>query len=444
MALKDLLSAIANDDHENKERALTALLPEADKPLDVHGNTYVHLLASHNSKLSSELLKILLEKGANPNVQNVHGQTPMHIACANQSFTSIHTLAAMKGDFFQKDNQGIPPLALIAVRSQKKDPLKLELFAALTAAFIVSSHIAKYALDKQSSSYLVAGLITLPELLSYGTMISQLMLAIQRKGISEVLNVGVQGWFWLYLAGWSPTVSNILHVLSVVRVSAVASSAFQGLRNAWKYKHWQPLRALRNGTVHAINLAHATHETVQEINQLGALLMRLHLSSQAQNLDQQIHESLKKQEKAIEDVVQLQQKIFKAGCESSSYKSINCKRLKVQLDAGTKHLEEVIKRVKELEAEIAQFVQMASKTPLDFLWEWLGQKPSAVEEAMNLLGVDKELYAADPKKAVNTAFRQYSRQWHPDKCKAAECADKFDQGTKAKDLLLKEQDKKGE
>lgn len=54
--------------------------------IDEEGNGSLHFLCS-NKKMSEELIVDLLEKGANANLQNHLGQTPLHFAALNPVFT---------------------------------------------------------------------------------------------------------------------------------------------------------------------------------------------------------------------------------------------------------------------------------------------------------------------------------------------------------------------
>lgn len=102
-----------------------------DKFLDVdiqanqHGFTALHLaVAFSDSEESEEIVKELLKRGANPNLQDNWGQTALHKAVNSSSLKTLELLLKHKADINIKNNNGYTPLQL-AVAESRLNKLKL-------------------------------------------------------------------------------------------------------------------------------------------------------------------------------------------------------------------------------------------------------------------------------------------------------------------------------
>ena len=80
----------------NEELLKTMLTHKADPNIqDIHGNTPLHL-AMRRKNL--DYGAILLAAGANPNIENYKGDTPLHIAAGSGLVKSIQLLLNSKGN----------------------------------------------------------------------------------------------------------------------------------------------------------------------------------------------------------------------------------------------------------------------------------------------------------------------------------------------------------
>ena len=77
---------------------------------DSVGNTALHVAAEMNE---SDMVRFLVNLGANTKCKNRSGDTPLHVAVRNNSFESAKILSAVKGDVFIKDSDGVTALQLI-------------------------------------------------------------------------------------------------------------------------------------------------------------------------------------------------------------------------------------------------------------------------------------------------------------------------------------------
>ncbi|KAL7302910.1 hypothetical protein TKK_0004139 [Trichogramma kaykai] len=81
-----LLCWICGDDHE-MAKLLFRVCAEVGKPLDINakdhvGDTALHVALMHGC--SQDLLRVLLERGADPNALNNSGASPLHYICQNR------------------------------------------------------------------------------------------------------------------------------------------------------------------------------------------------------------------------------------------------------------------------------------------------------------------------------------------------------------------------
>jgi ankyrin repeat protein len=74
------------------------------------GNTALHYLTMYNTETHLNALNLLLRYGADPNIQNDLGQTPLHLLNGSQMFMKTAYLVNMGAKINIKDNQGITPL----------------------------------------------------------------------------------------------------------------------------------------------------------------------------------------------------------------------------------------------------------------------------------------------------------------------------------------------
>jgi ankyrin repeat protein len=85
-----------------------ALLIERGAEVDAFGRGWMTGTAMHSavSRLQSDVVRILLEAGANPNVRQSAGWTPLHAAAMNGDLTSIELLLASGADATATNEEG--------------------------------------------------------------------------------------------------------------------------------------------------------------------------------------------------------------------------------------------------------------------------------------------------------------------------------------------------
>jgi ankyrin repeat protein len=85
-----------------------ALLIERGAEVDAFGRGWMTGTAMHSavSRLQSDVVRILLEAGANPNVRQSAGWTPLHAAAMNGDVTSVELLLASGADPNATNDEG--------------------------------------------------------------------------------------------------------------------------------------------------------------------------------------------------------------------------------------------------------------------------------------------------------------------------------------------------
>jgi ankyrin repeat protein len=85
-----------------------ALLIERGAEVDAFGRGWMTGTAMHSavSRLQSDVLRILLEAGANPNVRQSAGWTPLHAAAMNGDLASVELLLASGADPAATNDEG--------------------------------------------------------------------------------------------------------------------------------------------------------------------------------------------------------------------------------------------------------------------------------------------------------------------------------------------------
>jgi ankyrin repeat protein/serine/threonine protein kinase len=98
---------------------LLALFLEKDE----NDNTLIHKVVK--SKVNEQkIMKILLEYGANPNLKDVSGQTPLHLAIVDDKIEIVKLLLEYLVDYNLKDNLGNNPLTL-AIKKNRIEIVEL-------------------------------------------------------------------------------------------------------------------------------------------------------------------------------------------------------------------------------------------------------------------------------------------------------------------------------
>jgi ankyrin repeat protein len=111
-----------------------ALLIERGAEVDAFGRGWMTGTAMHSaaSRLQSDVVRILLEAGANPNVRQSAGWTPLHAAAMNGDLTSVELLLASGADATATNDEGrsVIDLATESGDEQTEDRIRSALQAA--------------------------------------------------------------------------------------------------------------------------------------------------------------------------------------------------------------------------------------------------------------------------------------------------------------------------
>ena len=111
-----------------------ALLIERGAEVDAFGRGWMTGTAMHSaaSRLQSDVVRILLEAGANPDVRQSAGWTPLHAAAMNGDLTSVELLLASGADVTATNDEGrsVIDLATESGDEQAADRIRSALQAA--------------------------------------------------------------------------------------------------------------------------------------------------------------------------------------------------------------------------------------------------------------------------------------------------------------------------
>ena len=83
------------------------VMPTDINAADEDGNTVLHVAAKVDD---AELVTYFIFKGADPELKNYEGDTPLHVAIKNNSFDAAKALSAVSSTLFSRDSSGLTAL----------------------------------------------------------------------------------------------------------------------------------------------------------------------------------------------------------------------------------------------------------------------------------------------------------------------------------------------
>ena len=102
------LGSSMNDDEESLHQLVSSLLINMSvDTVDREGTTLLQW-ASANGRL--DIVRLVISKGANPNLRDTYGNTALHNACYNGHLHIVQYLASNGSDLEARDNNGVRPL----------------------------------------------------------------------------------------------------------------------------------------------------------------------------------------------------------------------------------------------------------------------------------------------------------------------------------------------
>jgi ankyrin repeat protein len=84
---------------------------------DIHGNTLLHSAVRNNQV---RIVWLLLRKGINVDTQNNLGDTPLHVACKNGCMDALEELYRKGAKMQSKNNEGRTPLSYLSSKQKER------------------------------------------------------------------------------------------------------------------------------------------------------------------------------------------------------------------------------------------------------------------------------------------------------------------------------------
>lgn len=110
-----LLRAVSAGDPGRVSSHLTHTTLNLDTAIDEDGNTLLHRAAiDPGGPGSAAVIERLIAAGANPNLANLEGYTPAHLAAGNPDSSRVLAMAANGADIHAPDKRGIKPVDIVS------------------------------------------------------------------------------------------------------------------------------------------------------------------------------------------------------------------------------------------------------------------------------------------------------------------------------------------
>ena len=105
------------------------VMPTDINAADEDGNTVLHIAAKIDDE---ELVTYFIFKGADPELKNFEGDTPLHVAIKNHSMRAAKALSAVSSTLFSRDSEGITAkvekgILVVNIKKDKKSNRKIEI-----------------------------------------------------------------------------------------------------------------------------------------------------------------------------------------------------------------------------------------------------------------------------------------------------------------------------
>lgn len=224
-----------------------------------HGISPLHVAATGKSR---KVIQYLLDAGASLTATDKQGSTALHYAMTNNELFSAQLLIEKGMDCSQVNRLGMSPLSIMAamacIRANNQDELKLDYMQAMMFAGITASCIAGYCGgDIPNALATLAWAATIvPTVMVFKntkSLVSRAIL-IGTLGLSFIpgINIAAQAW----------------------RTYVVGQSAIKGITKAWKYRHIEMARPIRNAVIFGTNSLYSGKKLIDSINWATLMLSK--------------------------------------------------------------------------------------------------------------------------------------------------------------------------
>jgi len=218
-----------------------------------NGLSPLHIAATGNSR---KVIQHLLQAGANLNATDKQGSTALHYAMTKIELFSAQYLIERGMDYSQVNQLGLSPITIMAglarTRANAQDQMKLDHMQTLMFAGIAASCIVGYCEGNIASALTI---------LSWAANVIPTMMILKNTK-SLMGRAAVIGTMALsFVPG--------LNVLAPAwRTYVVGHGAVQGITKAWKYRHIETARPIRDAVILGTNTLYSGKQLVDAINSI--------------------------------------------------------------------------------------------------------------------------------------------------------------------------------
>lgn len=246
-----LMSAIAQDDQKAIDLLLSKgvdIKQKVDHGVELGPRTTPLHLASFKGNLKT--IESLIEKGADVNIKDSLGYTPLHYAILNRHFEAIKILTKNGANFLIGTSS---PLAFMIANAKHHDPLKLNSYDLMTFCFSIAAVVSSHFITDQKAlqnmfgaQFIVASLISWVINIWQGNLSeSHLTLFNLALSFGFVFPFGNN-----FLSEYEKLIQTPILFISAILTSSIA---VKKLAKCWKNRHLDSFRSIRNAIIQSTN-----------------------------------------------------------------------------------------------------------------------------------------------------------------------------------------------